>query len=374
MKGIIDTTLREGEQSAHVYFDLKEKLRIIYFLAKIGIEEIEVGTIDKNSELKELVGMAKKVSDCPRLALWCRCLASDIEEGISLSPDILSVSISVSDIQIKEKLLKDRKWVLKRIRESIRQVKNNTSCYFSLGLEDASRSDLNFVEKVCLSAQDEGVDRIRFADTLGIMDPISMFDTIKKLRSQLSVDIGVHAHNDFGMGTANAISALTAGADFVDVTVNGLGERAGNSALEEVIAFLAKKKGASKYNLGFLSPISDYVAKISHLPLSSKKPIVGKDIFACESGIHLDGLIKNPSNYEPYDPSEVNLERKFLVGKKAGKKALYHKFETLGIKVEDHIIEELLMQVKVESSRLKTDLTDEALMNLLCAPLRECAS
>ena len=364
MKGIIDTTLREGEQSAGVYFDLAEKLHIIDLLDKAGIDEIEVGVAVRNSEVRELFKRVKEQAIAPKLSLWCRCLAGDIEETLSLSPDIIAMSISVSDIHIKNKLGKDRKWVLARICESIKQAKDKASCYLSLGLEDASRAEFDFVEEVCFVGEREGIDRIRFADTLGIMDPITMFDTIKRLRSLLTVDIGVHTHNDFGMATANAISALAAGADFADVTVNGLGERAGNAALEEVVAFLVKRKGIARYNLTFLSSLSDYVANISRIPVSPKKPVVGKDIFTCESGIHIDGLVKNPSNYEPYDPAEVSLQRKFLIGKKAGTNALRYKLESLGIDAKGHLLEQFLMKVKNESSRLKTSLTDEELLHL----------
>ncbi len=364
MKGIIDSTLREGEQAAYVYFDLKEKLRIIDLLIKVGVDEIELGIGAQNPEIDELVKEARKFAECPKLALWCRCLPKDIEETLALSPDVLALSISVSDIHIEHKLGKDRKWVLTSVCESVKQAKDKSSCYLSLGLEDASRADIDFVEETCCVAQREGIDRIRFADTLGIMDPIAMFDTITRLKSLLSVDIGVHTHNDFGMATANAISALAARADFVDVTVNGLGERAGNAALEEVVAFLVKRKGIARYNHTFLSSLSDYVANISRIPVSPKKPVVGKDIFTCESGIHIDGLIKNPSNYEPYDPSEVSLQRKFLIGKKAGTNALRYKLESLGIDAKGHLLEQFLMKVKNESSRLKTSLTDEELLYL----------
>ncbi|MBE9582026.1 MAG: homoaconitate hydratase [Proteobacteria bacterium] len=364
MKGIIDTTLREGEQSAGVYFDLAEKLRIIGLLNKVGIDEIEVGVAVMNPEIDRLIKQAREQIVGPKLSLWCRCILGDIEESLSLSPDVLSISISVSDIHIKNKLGKDRKWVLAKICESVKQAKDKASCYLSLGLEDASRAEFDFVEEVCLVGEREGIDRIRFADTLGIMDPIAMFDTITRLKSLLSVDIGVHTHNDFGMATANAISALAAGADFVDVTVNGLGERAGNAALEEVVAFLAKRKRIDGYNLKYLRLLSDYVAKISLIPVSPKKPVVGKDIFTCESGIHIDGLLKNSLNYEPYDPAEVSLQRKFLIGKKAGTNALRYKLESLGINAEGHLLQGLLMKVKNESSRLKTSLTNEELLHL----------
>ena len=364
MKGIIDTTLREGEQSAGVYFDLAEKLRIIDLLDRVGIDEIEVGVAVRNSEAKELFKRVKEQGIAPKLSLWCRCLAGDIEETLSLSPDIIAMSISVSDIHIKNKLGKDRKWVLARVRESIKQAKDEASRYLSLGLEDASRAEFDFVEEVCFVAQSEGINRIRFADTLGIMDPITMFEAIARLRSLLCVDIGVHTHNDFGMATANAISALAAGADFADVTVNGLGERAGNAALEEMVAFLAKRKAINRYSLKYLPLLSAYVAKISRIPLSPKKPVVGKNIFTCESGIHIDGLVKNPSNYEPYDPAEVSLQRKFLIGKKAGTNALRYKLESLGIDAEGHFLEQFLMKIKNESSQLKTSLSDKELLHL----------
>ena len=364
MKGIIDTTLREGEQTPNVYFDLNKNLHIISLLNKVGIDEIEAGVAVKNPETDHLLRRAREEIDGAKLSLWCRCLPKDIEESLKLCPDILAVSIPVSDIHIKQKLGKDRKWVLARVREGIRRAGDLSSCYLSLGLEDASRADMDFIDEVCLLAEREGINRLRFADTVGIMDPIAIFDVISRLRSMLSVDIGAHTHNDFGMATANAVAALAAGADFADVTVNGLGERAGSAALEEVTAFLTKRKGIDRYNLKHLRPLSECLAKVSNLPLSPKRPVVGKDIFTCDSGIHLDGLAKNPSNYEPYDPTEVSLGRRFLIGKKAGKNALRHKLESLGITTEDHLLEDLLTMVKSESMRLKTSLTDEQLLQL----------
>ena len=373
MKGIIDSTLREGEQTAHVYFDLTEKLRIIDLLIKVGIDEIELGIAVQNPETRELIKQAGKLAGCPKLALWCRCLPKDIEKTLALSPDVLALSISVSDIHIEHKLGRDRTWVMTRLRESIRQAKDKSCCYLSLGLEDASRAEPDFVDEVCLLAEKEGINRVRFADTVGIMDPPAIFDAISRLRSLLSIDIGVHTHNDFGMATANAVSALAAGADFADVTVNGLGERAGNAVLEEVVGFLAKRKGADKYNLKRLRPLSEYVAKVSGIPLSSRKPVVGKDIFTCESGIHIDGIIKNPSNYEPFDPAEVSMRRKFLIGKKTGRSALRHKLKSLGTNTENCLLEKLLMKVKNESSRLKTSFTDEELLRF-CSIRSEAVS
>ncbi|MBW1940812.1 MAG: homocitrate synthase, partial [Deltaproteobacteria bacterium] len=181
MKGIVDSTLREGEQAAHVYLDLNEKLRIIELLIDVGIDEIELGIAQKNPEIKKLMKKAKKLDGCPKLGLWCRCLPHDIDETLALFPDILNLSIPVSDIHLKNRLGRDRDWIMRRVGESIRQAGNKTSCYLSLGLEDASRADTEFLEKVCLIAQEEGIDRVRFADTLGIMDPLTMANTITRL-------------------------------------------------------------------------------------------------------------------------------------------------------------------------------------------------
>ena len=373
MKGIIDSTLREGEQAAHVYFDLTEKLRIIDLLIKIGIDEIELGIAVQDPETRELIKQAGKLAGCPKLALWCRCLPGDIEETLALSPDVLALSIPVSDIQIEHKLGQDRTWVMTRTRESIRQARDKSSCYLSLGLEDASRADPDFVEEISCLTVAEGINRIRFADTLGIMDPISMFRIITRLKTRFSVDIGVHTHNDFGMATANAVAALKAGADFADVTVNGLGERAGNAVLEEVLAFMVKRSSMSQYKLRYLPQIAHYVAQAAHIPLSPKRPVVGEDIFTCESGIHIDGIIKNPSNYEPFDPAEVSMRRKFLIGKKTGRSALRYKLRSLGINKEDHLPEEFLKKVKIESSRLKRNFTDVELLHF-CSIRSEAGS
>ncbi len=365
MKGIIDSTLREGEQAAHVYFDLEEKLRIIDLLIKVGVDEIELGVAVQNPEINDFIKEARELKGCPKIALWCRCLPKDIDETLALAPDVLALSIPVSDIHIEQKLDRNRAWIKNMVREGIWRARDKSACYISLGLEDASRADPDFVEEISSLAVEEGANRIRYADTLGIMDPISMFRVIIGLKNRINIDVGVHTHNDFGMATANAVAALKAGADFADVTVSGLGERAGNAVLEEVVAFLAKRDGVSRYSLKHIPALARYVAQAAGIPLSPRRPVVGEDIFTCESGIHIDGLIKNPSNYEPFDPEEVSLKRKIIIGKKAGRHALCHKLGSLGVKVEEHFLTELLAKVKEESSRLKTGFTDNELLHLL---------
>ncbi len=364
MKGLVDTTLREGEQAAYVYFEPEQKLHIIDLLTQIGIEEIELGVAVKNPEIKELFYQAKKHTSA-RLSLWCRCLPADIDETLALGPDVIAISVPVSDIHIEHKLKKSRQWVLETVSRSVRYIRGRHNLYISLGLEDASRAELEFVKQVCAVAQRAGANRIRFADTLGILSPLEMYHIVKELKVCCSLDIGVHTHNDFGMATANAISALQAGADFVDVTVCGLGERAGNTALEEVVAFLVKRMGKECYRLSPLRPLCHYVADAARVPISPKKPIVGEEIFTCESGIHIDGILKYSQTYEPLRPEELGLKRKFLIGKKAGEKALAAKLASLGIDLNTIHLEEILKRVKITSSSLNRCLTDEELLQIV---------
>lgn len=364
MQGIIDSTLREGEQSAYVYFDIEQKFHIIDLLSQIGIDEIELGIAVKNPEIKEFFIQARERVPV-HFSLWCRCLKADIDETLSLNPDIIAMSVPVSDIHIKYKLAKTRQWVLETVQKNIGYVRAKSDCYISLGLEDASRANFEFVKKVCDIAQKEGVNRIRFADTLGILSPIEIYKNIKFLKSHFNFDIGVHTHNDFGMATANAIAAVQAGADFIDVTTCGLGERAGIAASEEIMAFLAKRMDIKRYNLSLLRSLYHYVAGAAHIPVSPKKPIVGEEIFTYESGIHIDGFLKHSQTYEFFFPEELGLKRKILIGKKIGKNALDAKLTTLGFKLTHPQLDKVLNQVKITSSRLNRCLTDKELLQII---------
>jgi homocitrate synthase NifV len=237
--------------------------------------------------------------------------------------------------------------------------------YVSVNAEDASRTDMDFLIEFTRCAKQAGADRLRFCDTVGILDPFKTYDIIKKIKEAIDIDIEMHTHNDFGMATANALSGFKAGANFIGVTVNGLGERAGNAALEEVVMAL---KHVYKYDINIdtkrFREISEYVSTASGRQLPSWKAIVGTNVFAHESGIHVDGALKDPHTYEIFDPDEVGLERQIVIGKHSGTAALINKFKEYGRVLPEEEAKELLPYVRSLSIQLKRPLFDKELIYL----------
>jgi len=356
---IDDTTLRDGEQTAGVVFSVREKLAIARMLDAIGVGEIECGIPamgrEERTGIRRLVDLGLKA----RLLTWNRALVPEIEASISCGIQAVDISLSVSDQMIVHKLRKDREAVKEQLKVALGFAKQH-DLYVSVGGEDASRADIDFLVELMEITRSLGGDRFRFCDTLGIMDPFTVFEKISFLRRKVpGLDIEVHTHNDLGMATANAIAGIRAGARFVNTTVNGLGERAGNAALEEVVMGL---KYACGIDTGIdthrFRELSLFVAKASHRPLSVSKPIVGDRVFAHESGLHTDGVIKDPHNYEGFDPAEVGLKRTIVVGKHSGTSGLIERYRTMGISVDRAMAGQLLERTRLMAGRRKRDLNN----------------
>ena len=308
VKGLVDSTLREGSQTVGVAFTLEQKVAIARYLARVGVEEVEVGIASpQDKELPALVDHCRNEAGVRRLSLWCRCREDDIACALRLGPDVLSLSIPVSDLHIAVKLGLDRMAVVKIVAKMVARARAAVP-YVSLGLEDATRAEPEFLREIVAVACANGVDRIRIADTVGIATPGSIGAMVRELRT-FKVEIGVHMHNDFGMATANAIGALEAGAHWADVTVLGLGERAGNSRLEEVAGYLALQ-GTRPYDTQLFRPLALLAGECAGRSIAPHHPVVGAEIFACETGLHLAGLARNPTTYEPYAPGLVGAERR----------------------------------------------------------------
>lgn len=333
MLGLIDTTLREGAQTPGVLFSLRQKIAIATAIAEIGIEEIELGVATRqDADLPALVAACRNLKRCPRLALWCRCRSEDIELAASLKPDILSLSLPASDLHISKRLNKSRAWVLEQLKDSVRLAKGLGIKAISLGIEDSSRASAGFLGQLVAGAVVVGVERIRFADTVGILTPGETGALIASWRRQYpTLELGFHGHNDFGLATANALSALEAGAQWADVTVLGLGERAGCARLEELAGMLTLVQGTKKYRVDRLGPLCSLVAEAAGRTVAVNHPLVGGAIFTCESGLHVHGLLADPASYEPFPPERVKSQRTLLLGAKSGGQAVVGYCARLGI-------------------------------------------
>src|SRR5450830_697541 len=361
---IDDTTLRDGEQTAGVVFANQEKIRIAKLLDEVGVHQIEVGIPamggDEKQTIKEIVDLGLDSS----ILAWNRAVKADIEHSIDCGVDAVAISMSASDIHIEHKLQKSRQWVLDQIRECVAFAKDH-NLYVSVNAEDASRADLEFLLRFGQAAKEEGADRLRFCDTLGILDPFDTFNVITFLKKEGGLDIEMHTHDDFGMAKANALAGIKAGATYVNTTVNGLGERASNAALEEVVMAL---KYLGKVDLGLhtsrFRELSEYVAAASARTIPAWKSIVGTNVFAHESGIHADGVIKNPLNYEAFAPEAdvLGRERQIVVGKHSGSRTIYRKFQEFGLELTQADCDGVLALVRKTAVELKRALFDKELM------------
>lgn len=361
---IVDTTLRDGEQTAGVVFANHEKVIIAQMLSDLGINQLEVGIPAMGGDEKEAIKSICKRNLKSSIMAWNRAVIGDIEQSIDCGVDAVAVSISVSDIHIQNKLRTSRGWVLENMVKSVEFAKKN-GLYVSVNGEDASRADVDFLIEFIEAAKQAGADRFRYCDTVGVMEPFRIENTIKKLFEKTNFDIEMHTHNDFGLATANAIAGVIGGASHIGVTVNGLGERAGNAALEEVLMSLKHVYG---YQLNIdtrkFKELSEYVSNASGRELPAWKAIVGSNMFKHESGIHADGAIKNPKNYEAFDPSEVGLERQIVIGKHSGKAALVNKFEEYDIDLSTDMANRLLEEVRAVSVRMKRTLFDKEIVQI----------
>jgi homocitrate synthase NifV len=232
----------------------------------------------------------------------------------------------------------------------------------SVGMEDASRADAAFLLAVAKTAAACGARRIRYCDTVGVMEPFSLKERLETLAHSVDTEWEVHTHNDFGLATANAIAGVKAGAMYIDTTVAGLGERAGNAPLEEVVMALKVIMGIeSGVAAGMLRGLAAFVSRAAARPLPDHKCIVGDRVFTHESGIHVDGVIKDPATYEPFDPALVGGQRHIVIGKHSGAKAVLHRLHELGMYPAPAAAGDIVRNVRAAASNKKGGLTDAEL-------------
>jgi homocitrate synthase NifV len=359
-----DTTLRDGEQTAGVVFSNHEKIRIAKLLDEIGIDQIEAGIPTMGGDERDVIEEIAHLGLRASVLGWNPAQKEAIKTSIDCGVDAIAISLATSDIHIQTKLKKSREWVLETIRECVAYAKDlNPDIYVSANAEDASRTDIAFLCEYAAAAKSEGADRLRFCDTIGLMEPFRLYSVIRALREESGLEIEMHTHNDFGMAVANALAGLHAGATWVNVTVGGLGERAGNAALEEVVMALKYVEDAEiPFDTKRFREVGEYVAQASGRTIPAWKSVIGTNMFAHESGIHADGVIKNPRTYEAYPPDEVGLERQIVIGKHSGSKSIQLKFGEYGIPLTQEQAAELLPRVRSLAVELKRSLFDKELL------------
>lgn len=297
---------------------------------------------EEQADIRALAALGTRA----RLSVWCRLRDADLDAALSCGVPRVHISVPVSDIQIAGKLRRDRAWVLHGLDRMVRRARAE-GLAVSIGGEDASRADPDFLHRVLETIARAGALRFRYADTLGLLDPFTARDAFAGMRARSDLDLEIHAHDDLGMATANALAAVSGGASHVSATVAGLGERAGNTALEQIACVLETLRDCpTGIALDHLPALAERVAAAAGRPLPVGQPIVGGGAFSHESGLHVQALMRDPVTYTGVDPASLGRRHRFVLGKHSGTAGLAWACADLGLALAEGQAPRLLNRLR----------------------------
>lgn len=360
---LIDTTLREGAQLFAAYLSQEQRKHIAVCLIEMGIDEIELGWCGQDGVDKlasELLTIKRKT----QTSIWCPCRVTDIKKASTIAVDRINIGVPVSDSHLEKRLRLSREALLEKMEDAITAALGSGFNYVSIGLEDISRTDIPFAIEVAKKAKKVGATRIRLADSLGLLSPNKMREVVHQFSQIEDLEVAVHCHDDFGMATANTITALDSGAHYGDVSLLGTGERSGIAKTEEVLAYLLLQGNTDHYSLQGIRPLCQYLSSLADIPISRTKAVVGRDIFAAESGLHVHGLHTLPELFEPYDPGIVGGTRKIALGEKSGRGAVRLALQKYGVNYSADSLGKLASMIRKNSHKHQRPLTKEEVLGL----------
>ncbi len=346
---ICDVTLRDGEQTPGVAFSKEQKMSIAQHLDDIGIDVIEAGFPVVSDAERDVVKSIANMGLDARICCLCRSTQKDVETAIDCDVDFVSIFLAMSDLHLKYKYHKSLDEMLDVAMNAIEYAKDH-GIGVRFAAEDATRTPIPRLIDAFKMAEERNADYVSIADTVGILNPVTatyLVDQIYKAIDTKKTKICMHCHDDLGLAVANTLAAAEAGAFQLHTTVNGIGERAGNAALEEVLMNLRVQYGVDRYDLHTLVDLSQEVRNASKIDVAINKAVVGQNAFSHESGIHVAAILENPRTYELFLPEMVGGKRNLIVGKHTGTKALAGIIKNIGYELDDGNFCKLFDQVKV---------------------------
>ncbi|TJZ59018.1 hypothetical protein FCH28_02405 [Streptomyces piniterrae] len=366
-----DTTLRDGEQTPGVAFSKETKTKILDALLAAGVGSVEIGIPAMGGEELEFIRSCVDRQDEARLVVWHRGVRADVESSLDMGFKAVHIGLPTSKGHLKASVRKDRSWLLATATDLVKMAKDR-GAFVSISAEDIARTEISFLQEYAGVVHEAGADRLRLSDTVGLLGPEAYGERVAAVGSAAPIDTQCHAHNDFGLATANTLAGLKAGARYFHVTVNAIGERAGMADLAQVVVALKKLYDRDLgIDLTKLKELSLLVSRAARHPVLPWQPVIGDNVFAHESGIHANGMLRDTSTFEPFPPEHVGGERRYVLGKHSGRALVEWALEQQGIEPQEDLLGRCLDEVRAQSIRTGGAVSQEDLADIYKKALAE---